>query len=50
MAVAADETNRVSMIQRAGNEDTSLTEGTVTYDIRFLATAPASGESITAAE
>ncbi len=46
VAVAADKTNRVSMIQGVGNEDTSLTEGTVTYDIRFLATAPVSGELI----
>ena len=46
VAVAADETNRVSMIQGAGNEDTSLTEGTVTYDIRFFAIAPVSGELI----
>ena len=46
VAVAPDETNRVSMIQGAGNEDTSLTEGTVTYDIRFLAIAPVSGELI----
>ena len=45
-AVALDESNRVSMIQGAGNEDTSLTEGTVTYDIRFFATAPISGELI----
>ncbi len=46
VAVAPDESNRVSMIQGVGNEDTSLTEGTVTYDIRFLATAPISGELI----
>ena len=46
VAVSADESNRVSMIQGAGNEDTSLTEGTVTYDIRFLAIAPVSGELI----
>ena len=46
VAVAPDESNRASMIQGAGNEDTSLTEGTVTYDIRFLATAPVSGELI----
>ena len=45
-AVALDESNRVSMIQGVGNEDTSLTEGTVTYDIRFFATAPVSGELI----
>ncbi len=43
VAVSPDESNRVSMIQGAGNEDTSLTEGTVTYDIRFLAIAPVSG-------
>ena len=46
VAVAPDESNRASMIQGAGNEDASLTEGTVTYDIRFLATAPVSGELI----
>ena len=46
VAVSPDESNRVSMIQGAGNEDTSLTEGTVTYDIRFLAIAPVSGELI----
>ena len=46
VAVAPDESNRVSMIQGAGNEDISLTEGSVTYDIRFLAIAPVSGELI----
>ena len=46
VAVASDESNRVSMIQGVGSQDTSLTEGTVTYDIRFLATAPVSGELI----
>ena len=46
VAAAPDESNRASMIQGAGNEDASLTEGTVTYDIRFLATAPVSGELI----
>ena len=46
VAVAPDESNRVSMIQGVGSQDTSLTEGTVTYDIRFLATAPVSGELI----
>ena len=46
MAVALDESNCASMIQGTGNEDTSLMEGTVTYDIRFLATAPVSGEMI----
>ena len=35
VAVAPDESNRVSVIQGAGNEDTSLTEGTVSmiFDI-----------------
>ena len=46
VAVAPDESNRVSVIQGAGNEDTSLTEGTVFYDIRFLAIAPVSAELI----
>ena len=43
--VAPDETN-AARIRGIGGEDTSLTEGTVTYDIRFLATAPVSGELI----
>ena len=46
VAVAPDESNRVSVIQGAGNEDTSLTEGTIFYDIRFLAIAPVSAELI----
>ena len=46
VAVAPDESNCVSVIQGAGNEDTSLTEGTVFYDIRFLAIAPVSAELI----
>ena len=46
VAVAPDESNCVSMIQGAGNEDTSLTEGTIFYDIRFLAIAPVSAELI----
>ena len=46
VAVALDESNRTSIIQGTGNEDTSLTEGTITYDIRFHATAPVSGELI----
>ena len=45
-AVAPDESNRISMIQGAGNEAASMTEGTVTYDIRFLAITPVSGEGI----
>ena len=46
VAVAPDESNHVSVIQGVGNEDTSLTEGTVFYDIRFLAIAPVFGELI----
>ena len=46
VAVAPDESNRVSVIQGAGNEDTSLTEGTIFYDIRFLAIALVSAELI----
>ena len=46
VAVAPDESSYVSMIQGAGSQDASLTEGTVTYDIRFLAIAPVSGELI----
>lgn len=44
--VAPDETNAASQIRGMGSEDTSLTEGTVTYDIRFTAIVPASGEYI----
>ncbi len=43
--VAPDETN-TARIRGIGNEDTSLTEGTVTYDIRFLATVPGTDELI----
>lgn len=46
VAVAPDETNKGSMIHGSGNEDVSLTEGVITYDIRFLAVAPVSGELI----
>ncbi len=46
VAVAPDATNAGAMIYGAGNEDTTMTEGTVTYDIRFLAVAPVSGELI----
>lgn len=46
VAVAPDESNKVPVIHGAGSEDTSLTEGTITYDIRFFATAPISGELI----
>ena len=46
VAVGPDESSHASMIQGAGSQDASLTEGTVTYDIRFLAIAPVSGELI----
>ena len=35
-----------SNIRGIGTEDVSITEGTVTYDIRFIATAPADGGKI----
>lgn len=44
--VAPDESNVCSRIHGTGNEDSTLTEGTITYDIRFLALAPQSGETI----
>ncbi len=43
--VAPDETN-AARVRGLASEDTSLTEGTVTYDIRFLATVPATDERI----
>lgn len=46
VAVTPDETNVTQRVHGIGSEDTSLTEGTITYDIRFLATAPVSGELI----
>ena len=46
VAVSPDKTNADQRIHGISNEDTSLTEGTVTYDIRFLARAPSSGELI----
>ena len=39
-AVAPDETNQTSRIHGTGVEDATLSEGTITYDIRFLAAAP----------
>ena len=46
--VTPDETNIVtnSMIKGLSTEDKTITEGTVTYDIRFLATAPKSKDFI----
>lgn len=46
VAVAPDETNTATMIHCMGGEDTTMTEGTITYDICFLAVAPKSGELI----
>ena len=43
--VSPDETN-APRIHGICNEDTSLTEGRVTYDIRFFAVAPVSGELV----
>ena len=43
--VMPDETN-AAKIRGASNVDTSQTEGTVIYDIRFLAVAPSNGELI----
>ena len=45
-AVLPDETNAPSRVQSVGQEDTSLTEHTITYDIRFTALAPSDGEPI----
>ena len=45
VAVAPDETN-VPMIRGLNTEDVSMTEGTITYDIRFLANVPDGDEKI----
>lgn len=45
VAVAPDESN-APRIRGIGSEDTSLTEGSNTYDIRFRACAPGTGELI----
>lgn len=44
--VAPDETNQAARVAQTGVEDKTLTEGTVTYDIRFNALAPRSGDMI----
>lgn len=44
--VASDTTTISPMIYGIGNEDATITEGTVTYDIRFNSVAPVSGELI----
>ena len=45
MAVAPDETN-ATKVRGLSNVDATRTEGTITYDIRFLAAAPSNGELI----
>lgn len=45
-AVSPDETNMNTIVKGAGTEDVTMTEGTITYDIRFFAVAPVSGELI----
>ena len=44
--VAPDETNAATVIHGIGTEDATQTEGTVTYDIRFLASLPSSNGKI----
>ena len=44
--VAPDERQNTSVIQGTGVEDTTITEGTVTFDIRFHAAVPVSREQI----
>ena len=46
MPVAPDETNAATVIHGIGTEDATQTEGTVTYDIRFLASLPSSDGKI----
>ena len=44
--VAPDKTNAATVIHGIGTEDATQTEGTVTYDIRFLASLPLSNGKI----
>lgn len=44
--VMPDETNASTKVQGTGVEDVAITEGTITFDIRFQAIAPKSGELI----
>ena len=44
--VAPDERENAPMIQGTGVEDTTMTEGTVTFDIRFTAAVPSAREKI----
>ena len=46
ISVMPDETNTTSKISTTGVEDITVTEGTITFDIRFFAVAPKSGELI----
>lgn len=46
VAVHRDESIEIPTIKEENTEDTSINEETVTYDIRFRAIAPASGETI----
>lgn len=46
MAVNPDETADGEQIRGASTEDTTIQEGTVTYDIRFYALTPVSGERL----
>ena len=44
--VAPDERENAPLIQGTGVEDTTITEGTVTFDIRFTAAVPSAREKI----
>lgn len=44
--VAPDERENTPLIQGTGVEDTTITEGTVTFDIRFTAAVPSAREKI----
>ena len=44
--VAPDERENTPLIQGTGVEDTTITEGTVTFDIRFTAAVPSVREKI----
>ena len=44
--VAPDERENTPLIQGTGVEDTTITEGTVTFDIRFTATVPSAKEKL----
>lgn len=44
--VMPDETNRPPKISGTGVEDVTMTEGTITFDIRFGAVIPGSGEPV----